>query len=257
MNVVSAMSKRTFALSPLLLALLLMAILAPSPARADVYVLESTTAAISPGKHLSSGEIITIPDGSYIRAVLPSGKTQTIRGPFSGPVANLDKGQAHNEGVLAWIRGLLETGGAREATPGATRSISLQPAVLRLPFSWSAIPVTTDATLCIKKGSAVELVRPASWRAQKVTILDPASGARGEAEWEAGSATVPWPPGLALNADGIYYVLVPDRPQRQITVRLLDAPPPDEEMLVRLHALGCKPQFDSWVRDRVANKGKP
>src|SRR6202011_214767 len=96
-------------------------------ARADLYVLESTTTTIRPGSHLAANDPISIPAGSFIRAVLPSGKTQTIKGPFSGSAADLDKGQALNEGVLAWLRSILETGGPKEFTPGAPRSIRREP----------------------------------------------------------------------------------------------------------------------------------
>ena len=54
---------------------------------------------------------------------MPSGKTQTIKGPYSGPAGDLAKGQKPNEGVIAWIKNLLQTGGSTESTPGATRSM--------------------------------------------------------------------------------------------------------------------------------------
>ena len=81
-------------------------------------------AAIRVGSALDMGDTITIPAGSHIRAVLPSGKTQTIKGPYTGTVADLAKGQPINEGVMAWIKNILQTGGASESTPGATRSIA-------------------------------------------------------------------------------------------------------------------------------------
>ena len=125
----------------LVLAAVTVAILArPQAAHADVYVLESTTMTISSGSHLAASDTIMIPKGSFIRAVLPSGKTQTIKGPYSGSVADLDKGQPHNDGVIAWIRNILETGGSKEATPGATRGIRREPAAVNMAFSWSAVP---------------------------------------------------------------------------------------------------------------------
>ena len=97
-----------------------------SPARADLHLMNrprppSGSAASSPIATL------TVPAGTHIRAVLPSGKTQTIKGPYNGTVADLAKGQPLNEGVMAWIKNFLRTGGATEATPGATRSIGRQP----------------------------------------------------------------------------------------------------------------------------------
>jgi hypothetical protein len=222
-----------------------------SPARADLYVLESTTTTISPGSHLAANDPISIPAGSFIRAVLPSGKTQTIKGPFSGSAADLDKGQAHNEGVLTWLRSILETGGSKEFTPGATRSIRREPQRVSAAFSWSSVPVTTDAVVCVLKDGKVELVRAPSTRPERVSIIDSATGARGEAQWEADSAVTAWPASLPPRADATYYLLVPDRPQRQLILRLIESVPPDDDVLLVLQRLGCKPQFEAWVREKL------
>jgi hypothetical protein len=230
-------------------ALLALAAVAPSPAYADLYVLESTATTVSAGTHLAAGDSIAIPAGSYIRAVLPSGKTQTIKGPFSGSAADIDKGQTANEGVLVWLRGILATGGSREVTPGATRGIRRVPAASA--FSWSTVSVASDATVCVIKGGRVELERAPASRAERVSIIDAATGARAEAQWEAGSATTSWPAALPPRADTTYYLLMTDRPQRQLTLRLLEAAPADEDVLVVLQRSGCRPQFEAWVRERL------
>jgi hypothetical protein len=232
-------------------ALALAVAVSAGPLRADLYVLESTTTTINPGSHIATSDRITIPAGSFIRAVLPSGKTQTIKGPFSGSAADLDKGQALNEGVLGWLRSILETGGAKELTPGATRSIKREPPRSATAFSWSAVPVAIDAVVCVPKGGKVELVRTPATRPDHVSIIDAATGARGEAQWEAGEAATAWPASLPPRTDAIYYLLVPDRPQRRLTVRLIESVPPDDDVLVVLQRLGCKPQFDAWVREKL------
>jgi hypothetical protein len=224
-----------------------------SPARADLYVVESTAAAIKAGSRLATTDTVSIPAGSYIRAVLPSGKTQTIKGPYSGAVADLAKGQARNEGVLTWIRSILETGGSKEATPGATRSIGRETAKVRTGFSWSAVPVTADATVCIEKGAKLQLVRAPSARADHVTVVDIASSERGEAQWEAGSEVAAWPASLTPRPDGTYALLVVDRPRRQVTLRVLDTLPAEGDVLTELHRLGCKSQFEVWVREKLAS----
>jgi hypothetical protein len=235
------------------LATVVLVLAAATPADADLYVLESTAATVGAGTHLASDQNISLPAGSYIRAVLPSGKTQTIKGPFNGTAADFDKGP-QNEGVLAWLRGMLATGGSKEITPGATRGIRREPPAASA-FSWSAVPATADATVCLIKGAKVELVRPVASRAERVGIIDAASGARGEAQWEAGSAATPWPAALPARADATYYLLIADRPQRQLTLRLLDATPADEDVLVALQRLGCRPQFEAWVRERLGTGG--
>jgi len=220
-------------------------------ARADIYVVESSIAAIAAGSRLADSATIAIPAGGHIRAVLPSGKTQTIRGPFNGPVADLAKGQARNEGVLTWIRSILETGGSKEVTPGATRSIGRESARPRTGFSWSAVPVA-DGAVCVEKGAKLQLVRAPSARPDRVTVVDMANAVRGEAQWEAGSDVAAWPATVAPRSDAIYHLLLSDRPQRQVTLRVLERLPADGDVLTELHRLGCKSQFEAWVREKLA-----
>ena len=106
-------------------------------------MIESTVPTIKVGSQLADRDSLMIPAGAQVRVVLPSGKTQTVKGPFTGTVAELAKGQPRNEGVLAWLSDILKTGGATEITPGATRSIG-RVAPRPMGFSWSAVPMTID-----------------------------------------------------------------------------------------------------------------
>jgi hypothetical protein len=235
-----------------LAAVLIAAAASPSRAAAQIYVLESTTATIKVGSAIDMGTVISIPAGSHIRAVLPSGKTQTIKGPYNGTVADLAKGQPINSGVAAWLENILKTGGATQSTTGATRGIA-RPADKppRAAFSWSTIPLA-DGTVCIQKGSKLHLLRIASSTAERVTIADVGTGQRAEAQWEADRDTADWPAGLAPRDGVTYYVLVPDRPARQITVRVLDRLPAEDDVLAELQRLDCKAQFEAWVRGKLA-----
>src|SRR5262245_45615505 len=64
---------------------------------ADIYVMESSVPGMKVGARLADSDTLTLPAGGHVRAVLPTGKTQTIRGPFSGKVADLTKGMESNE----------------------------------------------------------------------------------------------------------------------------------------------------------------
>ena len=244
------MKRRLVPLCPIALAAVLVAATA---ARADLHVIESGVAAIKVGSLLADRDSITIPAGAQIRVVLPSGKTQTVRGPFTGTVAELAKGQPRNEGVLTWLEDFLKTGGATEATPGATRSIGREAPKSRLGFSWSAVPVTVDGSVCIEKGARLQLVRAPSLPAERVAVVDAASSERGEAQWEAGSDRAAWPANLAPRPDGTYHIIVGDRPPRRIVLRVLPTLPADDDVLTELHRLGCKQQFEAWVREKVAS----
>jgi hypothetical protein len=226
-------------------------VMSASPAAAQVYIMESTVATIRVGTALDMSATISIPAGGQIRAVLPSGKTQTIKGPFNGTAADLAKGQPINEGVTAWIKNILATGGATQATPGATRGIARPADKPRPAFSWSAIPVA-EGTVCVEKGAKLQLVRAASSNAERMTVVDGGTGQQAEVQWEAGSDMAMWPDGVMARPDATYFILAPDRPRRQITLRVLDRLPADDNVLAELHKLGCVSQFEAWVRGKLA-----
>jgi len=235
----------------LALAGLIGCVLSATAAAGQIYVMESSVAGIRVGSALELGAALTIPAGGHIRAVLPSGKTQTIKGPYTGTVADLAKGQPINEGVTAWIKNVLRTGGASEATPGATRSIARPAEKPRAAFSWSAIPVA-NGTVCVEKGAKLTLVRVASPNAEHATMIDGGSGQQAELQWEVGRDTTDWPASLTPRNAVTYDVLAPDRPRRQISLRVLDGLPAEDNLLVELNRLGCSSQFEAWVRGKLA-----
>ena len=251
---------RTFHPFVLLTAFLLAAApLQTASAQGQVYVIESTTGAVKVGTAFALDDRITVPAGASIRIVMPSGKTQTIKGPYSDAVAGLAKGQKANDGVMAWIKTLMQTGGSNERTPGATRSArapgSPGPPV---SFSWTAVPVTINSTICVEKRAKLELRRNPSPRAERFIVVDMKTEQRGEVEFAPGSETAPWPAGVALRPDGEYVFLAPEnRPRRQVTLRVLDSLPGEDDLLAELAARECKHQFDAWVREKMsAGKGK-
>jgi hypothetical protein len=225
-------------------------------ARADLYVIESTVPSVKPRTRLLGDDNLNIPAGGSVRAVLPDGRTQTIKGPYNGPVSDLDKGAARNEGVLGWLRNILQTGGATETTPGATRSIGQKGAAPRTGFSWTVVPVTLDGTnnVCVPKGAKLTLARAYSVRADRVAVVEAASSERGEAQWASGSDTTAWPGGVAVRPDATYYFLMPDKPRRQVTLRVMERLPAEADVLTELYKLGCRYQFEAWVRGTLASK---
>jgi hypothetical protein len=237
-----------------LTAVLIAAFAGTTAALAQLVVIESTASGIRPGARFEDSDVLSVPAGSEIRVVLPSGKTRTVRGPFSGTVGELNKGEPRNEGVMVWLMEFLRTGGARESAPGATRGIA-PVAAKPIGFSWSAVPVTASGSVCVRKGARLELVRPPSSRAEDAVVVDAQNATRGEAQWEAGSTTAAWPANLVPRSNAIYYVqLSGGRPQRQITLRVLDKLPADEDVLAELHRFGCKQQFEAWVKGPTVSR---
>lgn len=220
-------------------------------AQGQVYVLESTATNVKVGTAFTMNDRITVPAGASVRVVMPSGKTQMIKGPYSGAAADLAQGQKPNDGVVAWIKNLVQTGGSNEKTPGATRSARAPEQAAA--FSWTAVPVTADSTICVAKGANLQLRRTASSSADRVTVVDLATSERGEAAFAAGSDTASWPAGVKLRPDGDYVLLAPEnRPRRQLTLRVLDSLPGEDDVLAELAARECKYQFDAWVKEKMA-----
>jgi len=149
------------------------------------------------------------------------------------------------------MKNILQTGGSTQATPGATRSVAPVARTPRVAFSWTAIPVG-DGTVCVEKGAQLRLVRIASAAAERVTVVDSGNGQQGEAQWAADADTADWPAGVAPRADATYYVMAPERPRRQITLRVLERLPAEDDVPAELHRLGCTAQFDAWVRGKLA-----
>jgi len=245
------MSMLAFRCALMLLTGLIGGALSATAAAAQIYVMESTVPAIRVGSALELSAAISIPAGSHIRAVLPSGKTQTIKGPYEGTVADLAKGQPVNEGLLAALKTLLRTGGATQNTTGATRSIT-RPAEKppRVAFSWSTIPVA-NGTVCVEKGAKLALIRPASPNAERATMFDTTAKNQAELQWEPGSDTAVWPATLTPRNDGTYDVLSAGRDPRHITLRVLDRLPSEDNLLIELNRLGCSSQFEAWVRGKL------
>src|SRR5262249_56752181 len=101
----------------LALAGLIGCVLSATAAAGQIYVMESSVAGIRVGSALELGAALTIPAGGPIRAVLPSGKTKTIKGPYTGTVADPAQGPPSHQGVTALIKKLLSTRAAPGGTP--------------------------------------------------------------------------------------------------------------------------------------------
>jgi hypothetical protein len=219
-------------------------------ARADMYVIESTVATVAVGAHLKADDSLAIPANQQIRAVLPSGKTQTIKGPFNGKVSELSKGTP-NEGVWSWMMNMAKTGGSAEITTGATRSVKADSGKPR-PFSWTEVPAGVNGSICVEKGAKVLVTRTSVARIDRATVVDTTSGERAEVKWEAGSQTAEWPAGMQLRADGAYQLFQQDRPKRDLTLRIVDKLPAEDDLLAELQKRGCQHQFNAWLRDKMA-----
>jgi hypothetical protein len=156
---------------------------------------------------------------------------------------------------MAWLRTLLATGGATQRTSGATRTMRKSNAsVAHVPFSWTAVPVTSDGDVCVQVRATLQLTRSSTARAEQVTVVDAISKAQGQANWAVGQGATPWPAAVPAQPEGLYLLAIPDRARRQVKLHMLDQVPAESDILTDLHARNCKAQFQAWVRERMAAK---
>jgi hypothetical protein len=147
------------------------------------------------------------------------------------------------------VRRILETGGSRETSTGGTRSAAK--AQRPRGFSLVEVPAWVTGKVCVVKGGNVVLARQSSGGAEQAMLVDAKSFERAQVTWEAGSATAAWPASLKVQPDATYQVLVPDREGRDVTLRVLDKAPDEDDMLVELHKAGCTHQLETWLRERI------
>lgn len=230
------------------LSVLGMAFVTTLPSQAQIIVIQSNAKGIRVGSTIENDKIVKIPAGKQATFVLPSGSTRTVSGPFDGKAADLTKGVKANPDILAAIKRYVQTGGASNSTVGATRSLASVAFSKPLPFSWRAVPVSASGDYCIEKGATVSLVRPASGRAQTVTVIDLKSKRRSQTSFRASDKRIPWPEEIELNPGTTYAILAQGRPMRKLTLRMIAPLPAREDTLQVLHVQRCESQFRAYIQ---------
>ena len=185
------------------------------------------------GRSLPDNAQITL-RASDTLVVLGAGGTRTFRGPGTfSPSAAIRAGQR-----------TIASSDGRRARIGAVRSAGLVP---QSPTIWH-VDVTQSGTFCLANAGNVMLWRPDATLATRLTVTAP-GGAAQSAEWPAGQATLPWPPGTPIASGGAYSfrqtgVAVPV----QIIFRTLRSQPADlQAVAAALIENGCQEQLDLLV----------
>lgn len=244
-------SKRT----RLSLAALLAAVAAPAVAQAELIVLSSSTAQVKSGAVLADSASLDVPAGARVRVMLPSGRTQEIKGPAKSKVADISKGEARNEGLWNDVVSVISRQKkADESVVGAVRSVAppsgtrgvAAPTSAKSGFSWRIVPLDPGGDVCVEKGVALELLRTKPGKPLSVVIVNRQDQRRGEATFAVGSATAKWPVSAGTDV-GMYAVSFPDGPPRTIRLRPIAPLPAADETLRVLHGQRCLAQIEAWL----------
>lgn len=224
-------------------------------ARADLIVLSSTAPALKAGVVLPDSAALDLPKGARIRVMLPSGRTQEIKGPSQAKVADISKGEARNEGLWNDVVNAMArqkradesvVGAVRSVAPSGTRGAAPSPAEAKPSFSWRMVPIDAGGDVCIEKGAALDLLRSKPGKPLTVIVVNRQDQRRGEASFAVGSATAKWPASVGADV-GMYAVSFPDQPVRTIRLRPIAPLPAADETLRVLHSQRCLAQIDAWL----------
>ncbi|HYN45999.1 MAG TPA: hypothetical protein VES64_04840 [Allosphingosinicella sp.] len=185
------------------------------------------------GRSLPDNARITLRANDTL-VVLGAGGTRTFRGPGTfSPSAAVRAGQR-----------TVASSDGRRARIGAVRSAGLVP---QSPTIWH-VDVTQSGTFCLANPADIMLWRPDATLPTRLTVVAPGGGAQ-SADWPAGQATLPWPPGAAITNGAAYSfrqrgVAVPT----QITFRTLRSQPANlQAVAAALIENGCREQLDLLV----------
>jgi len=168
-------------------------------------VIASGAPSLKPGQVVKSGTAIEIPAGASVTLVSETGKTVTLKGPFSGPAKAGGQGGGKGSGddkLIASLSGLLSGSGKETGFLGAMRAVTPP----KPPSDAWVIDTGKSGDVCVQAKGPVMLWREKAARARILTLKNLTDKSRSKAEWPAGSATLEWPSKVTLT-DGARYLL--------------------------------------------------
>ena len=201
-----------------------------SAALANVVVVRSlgpSSKAYPPGKTFPETASISLKGGDVVTVLGPS-SAQTLRGP----------------GNFAAKQVALASAAGQRGRFGALRSAE----VAHNPSVWD-LDVTQSGKVCVTKAGKLQLWRPESDSAMKVTIRS-ADGKSQELSWPAGKASTMWPTALPIANAAAYSIEWPDSGDKS-DVTFVTIPTQPVDLVSAAQVLienGCQNQLDLLVQ---------
>jgi hypothetical protein len=212
------------------------AALSSSVAVASVVVVKSlgpSAKAYPPGKTLPESAKITLQGGDVVTSLGPA-SAQVLRGP-----GNFAAGQTS-----------MASAESKRGRFGALRASE----VASNPSIWD-IDVTQSGKMCVTNAGKVQLWRPDSEAAVKISIRS-ADGKSQDLYWAAGKASAVWPAALPVTSGAQYQIEWPETGDRS-SVTFVTVPNAPADLVGAAQLLiekGCQHQLDLLVEG--ASKGK-
>lgn len=206
------------------------ALMGSSPAVASVVVVKSlgpSAKAYPPGKTLPESAKITLQGGDVVTVLGPAA-AQTLRGP-----GNFAAGQM-----------TLASAESKRGRFGALRASD----IVKNPSIWD-IDVTQSGKMCVSSASKLQLWRPESESALKISIRS-ADGKSQDVDWAAGKASTLWPTGLPIASGAEYQIEWPETGDKS-SVTFVTVPNAPADIVGAAQVLienGCQHQLDLLVQ---------
>jgi|SRR5690349_16758554 hypothetical protein len=206
------------------------ALMGSSPAVASVVVVKSlgpSAKAYPPGKTLPESAKITLQGGDVVTVLGPAA-AQTLRGP-----GNFAAGQM-----------TLASAESKRGRFGALRASD----IVKNPSIWD-IDVTQSGKMCVSSASKLQLWRPESESAVKISIRS-ADGKSQDVDWAAGKASTLWPTALPIASGAEYQIEWPETGDKS-SVTFVTVPNAPADIVGAAQVLienGCQHQLDLLVQ---------
>jgi hypothetical protein len=206
------------------------ALMGSSTAVASVVVVKSlgpSSKAYPPGKTLPESAKITLQGGDVVTVLGPAA-AQTLRGP-----GNFAAGQM-----------TLASAESKRGRFGALRASD----IVKNPSIWD-IDVTQSGKMCVTNASKVQLWRPESESAVKISIRS-SDGKSQDLDWAAGKASATWPTALPVASGAEYQIEWPETGDKS-SVTFVTVPDTAADIVGTAQVLienGCQHQLDLLVQ---------
>jgi hypothetical protein len=233
-------------LSMLIKSLALLAMLFAVTAHAQFVVMDVRGAPFKSGQSIAATAVINLKEGERLSAIGPDGKTVTLRGPFSGPLAPKADAVPDSKQALA---ALLVNRDARTKSVGVVRAGT---ASVKTPQP-ELIDITRGGPRCLTEGDKPLLWRPNNSTEQKFVIYPGDRSWRADFVWESGQDRMQMPD--LSKFDGMTTLLV-NIDQQEFVITLTTVPTSITNDFIRAAWMlekGCVQQADALLKSLSEN----
>lgn len=150
-----------------------------TPVLAKYTVIDAKGGGVKSGQALAADAQITLKEGERVTVIGADGKTVTLRGPFSGPVAK-DGGAATDR--KSALSALVAVRDARTSSVGVIRAGS---DAAPLPSPW-LIDVSFSSNKCLRAGDKPVWFRPEAADSDVLTVSPTDRSWKADYKWQAG-----------------------------------------------------------------------